>query len=101
MPRHPQLEEIGKNIRKARKGLHDRARDDVGKKKWSQDGFATELGIARSYFGGVERGERNLSVLKLLEIAVALEIEPVDLFPSLGELRRLARKRATGRRSTT
>jgi len=90
MPRHPQLLEIGKVVRKARVA-----------KKWSQDEFAIDLGIARSYYGGVERGERNLSVLKLLEIAVALEVEPADLFPSIQELKKLAPKKAQGRRSTT
>ena len=81
---------IGGRIREARKA-----------KKWSQDAFANDLGIARSYYGGVERGERNLSVLKLLEIVVALEIEPVEFMPSLKDLKKLAVKRAPGRRSTT
>jgi len=90
MPRHPQLLEIGKVVRKAREA-----------RGWSQDEFANDLGIARSYYGGVERGERNLSLLKLLEIAVALEIEPANLFPSIQALKKLALKKAPGRRSTT
>lgn len=101
MPRHPQLEAIGKKIREARKAKQKGSSGELARKRWSQDGFATELGIARSYYGGVERGERNLSVLKLLEVIVALEAEPADILPPGKELKRLARKRAPGRRSTT
>lgn len=82
MARHPQLSAIGSRIRAARKA-----------NGWSQDVFAIEIGIARSYFGGVERGERNLSTLKLVQIAVALDVELGELFPPVRELRRLSRQR--------
>lgn len=83
MARDPQLSAIGGRIRTARKA-----------KGWSQDVFAIEIGIARSYFGGVERGERNLSTLKLVQIATALDVELGDLFPPVRELKRLGKRKS-------
>ncbi len=42
------------------------------KSGWSQADFACRANIDRSYMGGVERGERNLSFKKLCAIANAL-----------------------------
>jgi transcriptional regulator with XRE-family HTH domain len=39
---------------------------------WSQEEFAYRANIDRSYTGGVERGERNLSFKKLCAIAQTL-----------------------------
>lgn len=52
----------------------------------SQEGFALETGLARSYYSGVERGHRNLAALNLIKIAKALDVEVGELFPSLREL---------------
>jgi transcriptional regulator with XRE-family HTH domain len=52
---------LGDRIRAARKGLG-----------WSQEELAFEAEIDRSYIGGVERGERNLSFLTLCQIAKTL-----------------------------
>lgn len=82
MARHPQLAAVGGRIRSVRQA-----------KGWSQDKFAIEIGMARSYYGGVERGERNLSTLKLVKIAVALDVDLADLFPPVRELKRLAKRR--------
>ncbi len=38
--------------------------------------------MARAYYCGVERGERNIAVLNLKEIAKTLGVEVVELFPS-------------------
>ena len=46
---------------------------------WSQDKLALESGLARSYLGGVERGQRNIAVLNILKLARTLECEPGDL----------------------
>jgi len=66
MPHYFQMEEIslnelGKRIREKRKALG-----------WTQEVLAEKAGIDRSYIGGVERGERNLTFTILCEIASAL-----------------------------
>jgi len=55
----------------------------------SQEDFATKAGMDRSYYGGIERGERNVSALNLVRIANALGCEVGDLFPSKEELKNL------------
>jgi transcriptional regulator with XRE-family HTH domain len=45
----------------------------------SQEAFADLLGVHRTYMGGVERGERNLTLRSLERIAQRIEIEPVAL----------------------
>lgn len=49
-------------------------------------GFAAEIGLARAYYGGVERGERNIAVENLVRIAAGLGVEVGDLFPPIAEL---------------
>jgi len=51
--------------------------------------FAAQAGLDRAYYGGIERGERNVAALNLIKIAVALGSEVGELFPSLSALRRL------------
>lgn len=41
----------------------------------SQQDFAFEIEMDRTYFGGVERGERNISIDNIERIAKGLEIE--------------------------
>ena len=45
----------------------------------SQEAFAETLGWHRTYVGGLERGERNLTLRALERVAEALELEPIDL----------------------
>ena len=47
---------------------------------WSQEEFAHKVGIDRSYMGGVERGERNVSLENICLIAKALDVPPAELF---------------------
>jgi transcriptional regulator with XRE-family HTH domain len=46
----------------------------------SQDAFAARAGVHRTYMGGVERGERNVSLANLRKIALALEAPLSTLF---------------------
>lgn len=43
-------------------------------KGWSQEHFADVVGLDRSYVGGVERGERNVSLENIAKFARALEV---------------------------
>jgi transcriptional regulator with XRE-family HTH domain len=72
--RHPALIALGQQIRKVRQ-----------ERGFSQEGFAAEAGLGRSYYGGVERGDHNIAALNLMRIAVALDVEVGELFPK-GEL---------------
>jgi len=45
----------------------------------SQEGLALEVGLDRSYVGGVERGEHNVAVINLLRIAEALGLSGAKL----------------------
>jgi transcriptional regulator with XRE-family HTH domain len=46
----------------------------------SQEELAARAGIHRTYVGGVERGERNLSLRNIVRLAKALGVPPGDLF---------------------
>jgi transcriptional regulator with XRE-family HTH domain len=67
---------LGRNLRayRERRGL-------------SQEAFAEVLGVHRTYMGGVERGERNLTLKSVERIAARLGLEPLEL---------LRRKRRSG-----
>lgn len=62
---------VGRNIRALR-----RARG------LSQEELADELGVHRTYMGGLERGERNLTLRTLERLAVRLGVDPVSLLSS-------------------
>lgn len=48
-------------------------------KGWSQEALALESGIARSYLGGVERGQRNIALVNICRLAEALNRKPSEL----------------------
>jgi transcriptional regulator with XRE-family HTH domain len=45
----------------------------------SQEALAFACNLDRSYVGGVERGERNISLINIYKIAEALKISPSEL----------------------
>ena len=49
----------------------------------SQEAFADLAGLDRSYVGGAERGERNVSLVNIKKLADALEISVEKLFQGL------------------
>lgn len=48
----------------------------------SQDAFAEVLGVHRTYMGGLERGERNLTLRSVERIAARLQIDPLHVIGS-------------------
>lgn len=68
---------VGRNLRSYRKA-----------RELSQEAFADVLGVHRTYMGGVERGERNLTLKSVERIAGRLELEPLSLLMPDGLSRR-------------
>lgn len=66
---------IGNNIRNKRKSLNIK-----------QDELALLAEIDRSYMGRIERGEVNLTVDKLFQIALILQCEAAELLPNHEQL---------------
>ncbi|MNO66160.1 HTH-type transcriptional regulator SinR [compost metagenome] len=62
----PQI--VGQRIREYRK-----------QKNWTQEQLAEAASIHYSYIGGIERGDRNISLETLEKIAAALDITAGDL----------------------
>ena len=62
---------VGTNLRKYREQLG-----------LSQEAFAEKVGVHRTYMGGLERGERNLTLRSLERIATRLKLDPLDLLHS-------------------
>lgn len=56
-------------------------RSKRSEKNLTQESLSLQCGIDRSYMGRIERGEVNLTVEKIYEIASILEISPKDLLP--------------------
>ncbi len=46
----------------------------------SQEALAVDAGLDRSYMGGIERGEHNLTIINLVKISGALGMAPAKLF---------------------
>ncbi len=62
------LREFGRRVRMSR--------DAQG---WTQEDLAAEAGLDRTYVGSIERGERNVALLNINKLALALG-EPFDGF---------------------
>lgn len=73
--KHHNLIKIGSKIREQRLA-----------KGYSQEGIADASGMGRTYMGRVERGEQNISIQNLIQIAFALKVEVGMLIPHLTEL---------------
>ena len=71
MPSDPRVL-IGLKIRKLRLAL-----------KLSQEDLAERSGTHRNYVGGVERGERNVALLNIIQIARALGVRPAALLEDI------------------
>ena len=66
------LTRFGKRVRELRKS-----------QGYSQESFAAECGLDRTYLGGIERGERNVALRNIGAIANALRISISELTQGL------------------
>lgn len=64
------LRSFGKRVRQSREA-----------QGWSQEELADRVGIHRTYIGGVERGERNVALLIINQLSLALNDPFDDIFP--------------------
>lgn len=62
------------------KRFGERVREIRKRKGLSQEALALACELDRTYIGGVERGERNISLINIYRIAEALGVEPRELF---------------------
>jgi transcriptional regulator with XRE-family HTH domain len=69
----PSLVALGEAIRRRRLKLG-----------MSQEGLALEVGLDRSYLGGVERGEHNVAIVNIVRIAESLKLSAAKLLDSAG-----------------
>jgi DNA-binding XRE family transcriptional regulator len=62
-------------------------------RKISQEKLAELAGIDRAYYGGIERGERNVAAVNIVKIADALGVEVGQLFPPISDLRQFMKEK--------
>jgi len=67
-------QEIGSHIRELRKT----------RTGMSQEKFANEIGMDRTYFAGVESGKRNITICNFEKIINGLRISFSEFFSSMG-----------------
>jgi transcriptional regulator with XRE-family HTH domain len=63
--------------------LGKRIRELRLKAGFSQESFADHCGLHRTYMGGVERGERNLTIQSVMTVATGLGISMSELLAGI------------------
>lgn len=63
-----------------RKSLGKRIRILREKRKWSQEELAHQSGLARSFTGAIERGEKDLRLTTLTKLANTFQVQIWRLF---------------------
>jgi transcriptional regulator with XRE-family HTH domain len=62
-----------------RKQLGKRVRQLRDKRNWSQEELAHQSGLARSFAGAIERGEKDLRLTTLVKLANTFKISVAEL----------------------
>lgn len=62
------------------KHFGERVRELRKQKELSQEALALACNLDRTYIGGVERGERNISLINIYKISEALGVNGKELF---------------------
>lgn len=65
--------QFGNNVKNYRQGLGI-----------SQEALAEKASLHRTYIGSVERGERNISLENIVQLANALRVSPSELLQGIG-----------------
>ena len=68
------------NESQIQKRFGERVREIRKRRGLSQEALALACELDRTYVGGVERGERNISLINIYKIATALEVKAKILF---------------------
>lgn len=58
-------------------------REERLKQELSQEGLAEKASLHRTYIGMIERGEKNITLLNIQKLALALGLSLSDLFKEL------------------
>ena len=66
-----------------RKLFGDRLREIRIQRKLSQEKLAELADLHRNYVGGIERGERNVSLINIVKLAHALAVRPAKLIETI------------------
>lgn len=66
----------------------ERVREARDRRGWSQERLAAEAGLDRTYVGSIERGERNVALLNINKLALALNDSFAGFLPSPPDSRR-------------
>jgi transcriptional regulator with XRE-family HTH domain len=64
--------------------LGERVRQLREARGWSQEGFAHEGGLGRSFAGAIERGEKDIRLSTLIQLARALGVSLSQLLKGIG-----------------
>jgi transcriptional regulator with XRE-family HTH domain len=64
--------------------LGERVRQLREARGWSQEGFAHEGGLGRSFAGAIERGEKDIRLSTLIKLARALGVSLSQLLKGIG-----------------
>jgi transcriptional regulator with XRE-family HTH domain len=56
-------------------------------KGWSQEKLALNADLDRTYIPSIEKGERNVSIVVIEKIAIALDVDIEDFFDSNSEIK--------------
>lgn len=83
MEKYAELIDLGQRLKKARL-----------KKGFSQEYLASLANISSRYYGYVERGEKNITYRNLLKILMALDVELLEILPTIKTMKRLVPDRA-------
>lgn len=86
--KYPICELFGQVVREIREKMPRQAKRGRGSDYMSQDEFAFLAQINRSYYSGVERGERVPSILQIERIAKTAQMEEWEIFKKVSDLRK-------------